>query len=105
MTQTQEQLDYSFTDELSRENLLKNEDFLNDARLFLIDRDGYSAKEVQNDEDVYDAFLEHFRYQNVNEFTATRDLIYAQSQADDEGRARMGRLMNTFDRMDSELGW
>ena len=85
--------------------MLENEQFLDDAKNFLIERDGFSASEVQNKEDVYDAFMEHFRYQNVNELTAAKDLLYAQSETDDEGRARMGRLMNTFDRMDSDLGW
>tara|TARA_B100001939_G_scaffold151921_1_gene131267 strand:- start:3196 stop:6708 length:3513 start_codon:yes stop_codon:yes gene_type:complete len=100
-------LDYSQadTDKLNKENLLENEQFLDDAKKFLIERDGFSASEVQNKEDVYDAFMEHFRYQNVNELTAAKDLLYAQSETDDEGRARMGRLMNTFDRMDSDLGW
>jgi len=100
-------LDYSQADpdQLKKENLLENDKFLEDARLFLIERDGFSAKEVQDKEEVYEAFMEHFRYQNVNELTAAKDLLYAQSEADDEGRARMGRLMNTFDRMDSDLGW
>ena len=100
-------LDYSQADpnQLKKENLLENDQFLEDARLFLVERDGFSAKEVQDKEAVYEAFMEHFRYQNVNELTAAKDLLYAQSEADDEGRARMGRLMNTFDRMDSDLGW
>ena len=99
--------DYSQADpdKLTKENLLLNEQFLEDARLFLIERDGYSAKEVQDKNEVYDAFMEHFRYQNVNEFTAAKDLLYAQTETDKLGRARMGRLMNTFDRMDSDLGW
>ena len=99
-------MDYSQspTDKLNKEELLKNEDFLTDASLFLIDRGGYQADELVKDEDIYDAYMEHFRYQNVNELTASRDLIYAQS-SNDEAKRRMGRLMNTFDRMDSDLGW
>ena len=44
------------------------------------------ASDVQNKEDVYDAYMEHFRYQNVNEVTAAKDLLYAQSETDDAGR-------------------
>ena len=91
--------------ELSKEKLLQNEQFITDAQTFLIDRGGYKADDILKAEDAYDAYMEHFRYQNVNEYTASRDLIYAQTETDDAGRERMGRLMNTFDRMDSDLGW
>ena len=30
-------------------------------------------------EDIYDRYLEHFRYQNVNEVTAVRDMYQAQN--------------------------
>lgn len=90
-------------DYLTKENLTNDNDFLNDARTFLIEREGKSADEVRDPEAVYDAFMEHFRYQNVNEVTAVRDMIYAQSGTDEQ-KQRMGRLMDTFDRMDSDLG-
>ena len=90
---------------LNKEFLIGNKNFLNDARGFLIERSGYETSDFKSDDDVYDAFMQHFRRQNVNEFTATRDLIYAQTLTDDNGRARMGRLMDTFDHMDGELGW
>ena len=90
---------------LNKEFLVGNKNFLNDARGFLIERSGYETSDFKSDDDVYDAFMQHFRRQNVNEYTATRDLIYAQTLTDDNGRARMGRLMDTFDHMDGELGW
>ena len=90
---------------LNKEFLVGNKNFLNDARGFLIERSGYDTTDFKSDEDVYDAYMQHFRRQNVNEFTATKDLIYAQTLTDDLGRARMGRLMDTFDHMDGELGW
>ena len=90
---------------LNKEFLIGNKNFLNDARGFLIERSGYETSDFKSDDDVYDAFMQHFRRQNVNEFTATRDLIYAQTQTDDNGRARMGRLMDTFDHMYGQLGW
>lgn len=88
-------------EDLNKEVLINDDKFLSDAAVFLGEREGFSSTEP---EQIYDKFLEHFRYQNVNELTATRDLFYAQ-EADDEGKARMGRLMDTFDRMDTELGW
>jgi len=87
-------------EDLTKDVLLEDADFISDAAQFLGEREGFYS---DNAEELYDRFLEHFRYQNVNEVTATRDLFYAQD-ADDEGKARMGRLMDTFDRMDTELG-
>jgi len=89
---------------LNRDTLIKDTDFLDDAAAFLSDRGGYSYDELDTDEKVYDAYMEHFRVQNVNEVTALKDMSYAQ-ETDDESRQRMGRLMDTFDRMDSDLGW
>ena len=92
--------------EINKENLISNKKFIEDASIFLEEREGYefdfNAKDYK--EQVYDAYMEHFRVQNVNEVTATRDLFYAQT-ASDEDKARMNRLMNTFDKMDGELGW
>ena len=102
-------MSYTYLDQqdLKEENLINDESFIEDAALFLEDREGYEfdySNETQAKQDIYDAYMEHFRVQNVNEVTATRDLFYAQT-ADDESKARMNRLMNTFDTMDGELGW
>ncbi len=94
---------YNHYDELNKDVLLQDEDFLNEAADFLIDRGGYEPEDIVESQDIYDGFMEHFRAQNVNEITATRDLFYAQ-RADDESKERMGRLMDTFDKMDSDLG-
>jgi hypothetical protein len=94
---------YNHYTELNKDVLMQDQDFLNDAAQFLIDREGYEAADLEESEQVYDAFMEHFRYQNVNEVTALRDLTYAQ-EADDEAKARFGRLMDTYDKMDSDLG-
>jgi len=91
-------------DYLKKENLVDDKDFLNDASQFLIEREGKTAEELRNPEEVYDAFMEHFRYQNVNEATAIRDMMYAQNGTDEQ-KIRMGRLMDAFDRMDSDLGF
>lgn len=89
---------------LNKDDLIKEEDFIDDAVYFLIDRGGYTLDEIDTDEKVYDAYMEHFRYQNVNEITALKDYNYVQDASDDD-RARVGRLMDTFDKMDSDLGF
>jgi len=62
--------------QLKRENLINNDDFINDASQFLAEREDYYSDDV---EDIYDRYLEHFRYQNVNEVTAARDMYHAQN--------------------------
>ena len=47
---------------LNKEDLIKEEDFIDDAVYFLIDRGGYTLDEIDTDEKVYDAYMEHFRY-------------------------------------------
>ena len=95
---------YNLKNKLNKETLLKDRSFLRDAGRFLIDRGGYSANDLGTNEDKYDAFMEHFRSQNVNEVTALKDLTYAQ-ETDGEGKAQFGRLMDTYDKMDSDFGF
>lgn len=90
-------------EDLTRKNLINNTKFINDASQFLADREDYFST---NREDIYDRYLEHFRYQNVNEVTAVRDMYQAQqyqNKGDEEGLTRMGNLMNTFDKQDGEF--
>jgi len=87
-------------EDLNKESLIGNEQFLADAAGFLGKREDFSSTDP---EELYDRFMEHFRYQNVNEVTATRDLFYAKD-ANDADKAEMGRLQDAFDRMDSDLG-
>ena len=90
-------------EELNRENLINDVDFIYDAKQFLYDREDYQSDSA---EDIYDRYLEHFRYQNVNEVSAVRDMYLAQEyeqQGDDEGLARMGRLMKTFENQDTDF--
>ena len=91
----------SFNDEdLTKENLLQDDQFIADATTFLGQREDFYT---DNNEELYDRFMEHFRYQNVNEVTATRDLFFAKD-ADDATKSAMAGLQETFDRMDSDLG-
>ena len=61
-------------EDLTKEVLLEDADFISDAAQFLGERQGFYS---DNAEELYDRFMEHFRYQNVNEITATRDLFCA----------------------------
>jgi len=94
---------YNLQDNIDKDKLIKDSQFIDDAADFLIDRVGYKADDLVTDEAVYDAYMEHFRYQNVNEVTAINDMIYAQN-ADKKSRDRFARLMDTYDKMDSDLG-
>jgi hypothetical protein len=89
---------------LNKDFLLQNEDFVNDARLFLSNRGGYDQKDLQDNTFLYDKYMEHFRGQATNEVTAARDLYYAKTSSEQESQA-MGRLMDTFDRMDGDFGF
>ena len=62
-------------EDLNKEVLMGDVDFLNDASLFLAERGKYNLSEPK---EIYDQFMEHFRRQNVNEYTATADLFHAQ---------------------------
>ena len=61
-------------DNLNKDTLIKDTDFLDDAAAFLSDREGYTYNELDTDDKVYDAYMEHFRVQNVNEVTALKDM-------------------------------
>ena len=95
---------YNQQEEIDKEKLIKDEQFLDDATAFLIDRGGYDAEDLMSAENVYENYMEHFRFQNVNEVTAVNDLLYAQN-ADEESKERFARLMDTYDKMDSDLGF
>ena len=103
-------MSYNYYDskDMTKENLTQDKEFVEDARIFLAERESYKTENSldtqEGKEEIYDRFMEHFRYQNVNEVSATRDLFYAQS-ADKVSKKRFGRLMDTFDKMDSDFGY
>ena len=86
-------------DELTEDSLLQDDDFLTDASNFLYERTG---EQVTEPEEIMDKFLHQMRSGQVNEVSMYRDLEYAQN-ADDEGKERFGRLIDTFDRMDTNF--
>ncbi len=97
-------------EDLTKEVLIDNEDFLTDATSFLNKRRKAGLKtnidemSLEDKTEVYDEFMQHFRMQNVNEGTATFDLFHAQKE-DAAGKTQMGNLMDTYDRMDSDFGF
>lgn len=92
--------DYNKVDELNKETLMADMDFIRDASEFLSDREGIN--EVMTPSEVYDAFMEHMRFQDMNEITALRDLEYAQN-ADLEGKQRFGRLIDAYDKVNEDI--
>ena len=92
---------YNQKDDISEDDLLSDVDFIRDAGLFLRERDG--IEEPLTTQETYDKFMEHMRYQNVNEVTALRDLEYAQN-SDLEGKQRFARLIDAYDKVDTSFG-
>ena len=80
---------------LSRTDLLRDRDFLKDAAAFMKGRTG---KEYEDDEDLYEAFVEHMRIATVNEITAVRDLNYIK-KSNEVAKDQAGRLYIAFDRL------
>ena len=91
---------YNKIEELDEETLLNDPEFIDDAALFLRERE--SIDPTATAKEVYDAFMEHMRYQDVNEITAIRDLEYAQN-ADLEGKQRFGRLIDAYDKVNEDV--
>ena len=101
--EAKEKASYNFLDKENQnsEFLTSNDEFLQDARGFLMKRGGYSAERLQDKQEVYEQFMEHFRYQNVNEVTAVRDLEYA-SNAKTEDKKEFARLIDLYDTMEGD---
>jgi len=103
MLSAEQKRSYNYLDEEDKvkENIITNDEFVDDAKGFLIKREGYSEKDLATPEAVYDAYMEHFRYQNVNEVTAIRDLEYAQN-ANQQDKEQFARLIDLFETQKSE---
>jgi len=86
-------------EELNRDILTQDQDFLVDASDYLMKRTG---KDLEDPNEIYDAFMEQMRYHTVNELDTVSDLMYAQ-EADENNREQMARLFETFDRMDTDF--
>jgi len=90
-------------EDLNKEVLLEDNEFLADAMSFLEKRTG--KKEFDSTEEVYDSYMEHMRFHDTNEVTAVRDLMYAQ-EADETGKEEFARLLDVYDRMEGDpMSW
>jgi len=103
MLEAKDKSSYNFleAENKNREVLIDNDDFITEARNFLEKRGGYSKKRLQDRNEVYEQFLEHFRYQNVNEISAIRDLEYAQN-ANKQDKTEFANLIELYDTMQSD---
>lgn len=86
--------------ELTKGDVVDNKNFIGSARRFLKVREPgiYSTNE-----DVFDAFMNHFRHQDVNELTAIHDLEYAWD-ATGQQKQDLFDLMTAYDKMTGEAG-
>ena len=87
----------SETGEISKDRLITDEQFLDDASEFLRQRTGNLYVEP---EEIFDNYLSHMRYHSSNDITPVRDLMFAQ-KASPEMKDRMSRLFQSFDKLES----
>lgn len=84
-------------DELNKEDLINDEQFLDDASEFLLRRTG---NYYDNAEDIFENYLNHMRWHSSNDVTPVRDLMFAQ-KADPKMKDRMARLFSSYDKLES----
>ena len=89
---------YLLAEDIDRENLINNEDFLDDAADYLFKRTEGELDLVDADQ-IYDEFMERMRKHEVNELDTYSDLMYAQ-KADDTDKETMSRLFSVYDKME-----
>jgi hypothetical protein len=93
---------YNQIQDLDEETLASDEEFLSDAYMFLQEREGIEG--VLTPDEVYDRFMEHMRFHDTNEVTTLRDLEYAQN-ASLEGKQNFARLIDAYDKVDTNMSW
>jgi len=87
---------YNEVEELSKEQLLKDDQFLDDASEFLRERTGNL---YVDSEEIFENYLSHMRYHSTNDITPVRDLMFAQ-KAKPEMKESMSRLFQSFDKLE-----
>ena len=86
----------------TREDFLKNEDFLEDAQQTLYERTGVM---YEKPEEIVDEVAELFRFSTVNEYTALMNLNHVR-KSDEEAKERFGRMYLSFENSDGMTsGW
>ena len=95
--------DYNFYDpkDMGKQELTNNVSFIEDASVMLQDREGYTEEDLETPDQIYDAYMEHFRFFDVNEVTAIKDLNHVMSGTTEQ-KARYGRLLNAYETSEGE---
>ena len=91
--------DQYLPEDLKKDVLINDQDFLLDASSFLAKRKNIDAEDP---EEIYQEFMRHMRATDVNELDTLGDLKYAQ-KLEGEDREEMRRLYSAYDRM--EIGF
>ena len=91
---------YNRQEDITEDELALDQDFLDDASLFLRTRSRETG--VLTPDEIKNKFLEHMRYHNTNEVTTLRDLHYAQNASEEEKQA-FARLLDVYDRVDTDF--
>ena len=89
---------YLMPEDIDRENLVNNEDFLDDAASYIYKR-SEGEVDLTDPDEIYDEFMERMRKHDVNELDTVSDYMYAQ-EADDEDKEEMSRLFSAYDKME-----
>ena len=91
--------DQYFEEDLNRDTLVNDQDFLFDASSFLAKRKGL---DLSDPEEIYDEFISHMRQSDVNELDTIGDLMYAQ-EAEAPDKEEMRKLYDAYDKMPIKL--
>ena len=92
---------YLAPEDIDREMLINNEDFLDDAAGYLY-KSTEGVVDLTDPEEIYSEFVQRMRYHDVNELDTVSDWNYAQ-EADEESKAEMGRLFDVYDKSEVSL--
>ena len=92
---------YLEPEDINREMLINNDDFLDDAANYLY-KSTESTVDLTDPEEIYSEFVQRMRYHDVNELDTVSDWNYAQ-EADEESKAEMGRLFDVYDKSEVSL--
>jgi hypothetical protein len=86
------------TEQLKKEDLINDDQFLDDASEFLRQRTGSLYIDP---EEIFENYLSHMRFHSSNDITPVRDLMFAQ-KASPEMKESMSRLFQSFDKLEPD---
>ena len=92
---------YYERESLSRDDLLQDQEFLNDAYEFLQAR---TNRSIIDPEERIDELMELMRVSQVNEVSALQNLTHVRD-VDDRGKALMGKMFLAYDKTDGATGF